>query len=196
MLRIAILASHRGSNLQAIIDASNRGEIDAEPALVISNNSQAGALLRANEAGIQTLHLSSHKHPDTAALDVAMCDALRQHNIDLVVTAGYMKRLGKTTMNAYTGRIVNIHPSLLPKHGGKGMYGMKVHEAVIAAGDKETGATVHHVEGDYDTGPIIAQRRIDVLPDDTPQSLAARLLPVEHALLVDTIRQLNVDKTA
>lgn len=187
MIRLGILASGEGTNLQALVDASRAGQMDAAPVIVISNNSASGAMGRAREHGIATCHLSARTHPDAAALDVAMCNALIEAGVDLVITAGYMKRLGPATLDAFSGRIVNIHPSLLPRHGGEGMYGMNVHRAVIAAGDTITGITIHYVEGDYDTGPVIAQREVPVKPDDTPESLAARVLDAEHVFIVDTV---------
>ncbi len=188
--RLGFLASGRGSNLQAIIDACATGRIAARPVLVISNNRAAGALERAAAAGLATLHLSSATHPGPGALDAAIRDALAAHGVELVVLAGYMKKLGPLTVAAYAGRIVNIHPGLLPKYGGQGMYGMHVHEAVLAAGDRESGATVHLVDGEYDRGPILAQAHVPVLPGDTPETLAGRVLGVEHALYVATLARI------
>lgn len=187
MTRIGILASGRGTNFQAIIDACSEGRLNAIPVIAISNNSKAFALERAREAGIETAHLSSHTHPDPADLDAAMTRLLQAHHVDLLVLAGYMKKLGPRTLAAFKGRILNIHPSLLPRYGGKGMYGMNVHRAVIENGDRETGVTVHWVEGDYDTGPVVAQRKIAVLPGDTPEALAERVLDQEHDLLIETL---------
>lgn len=188
-MNITILASHEGTNLQAILDASESGELDARVVLVISNNSRAGAMTRARDAGIETLHLSGVTHPDAADLDAHMCEAAEAHGTDLIVTAGYMKKLGPRLLARYEGRILNIHPSLLPRHGGKGMFGLRVHEAVLAAGDSETGATVHQVNAHYDEGDIVAQARIPVEEDDTPESLATRLRPLEHELLIRTLMQ-------
>ena len=190
MTGLGVLASGSGSNLQAIIDACSDGTLDARPAVVISNNSGSGALARAREAGVPALHLSSRTVPDAAELDRAICQALEEHEVDLVITAGYMKKLGPETLRRFNGHIINIHPSLLPRHGGEGMYGMNVHRAVIEAGDEITGITIHYVEGDYDTGPIIAQKELTVYPDDTPESLSARVLAEEHAFLVATLRVL------
>ncbi len=120
-------------------------------------------------------------------LDQAITDALKKHQVDLVVLAGYMKKLGPVTLAAYQGRVINIHPALLPKYGGKGMYGIHVHEAVLAAGETETGVTVHLVDDHYDGGAILAQRRVPVNSDDTADSLAARVLEVEHEFYVETL---------
>jgi phosphoribosylglycinamide formyltransferase-1 len=188
MTRLGILASHRGSNFQAIIDACERGQINAKPVLAISNNSQSMALTRARQAGIKALHISSVTHPDDH--DQAIADALTEQGIDLVITAGYMKKLGPVTLARFTGKIINVHPSLLPRHGGPGMYGLKVHQAVIDAGDHETGISIHRVESDYDSGPVIAQVRIPVASDDTAVSLAQKVIQREHALLVSTLASL------
>ncbi|WP_034271794.1 phosphoribosylglycinamide formyltransferase [Actinospica robiniae] len=187
---VAVLASHFGTNLQALITAARESSSGFGVALVISNNSGSGALAHARDAGIAALHMSGQTHPDTDALDQHMLTALRRHDIELLVTAGYMKKLGPAVLSAYKGRAINIHPSLLPRHGGPGMYGRFVHEAVLASGDTVSGATVHEVTADYDEGPIIAQRQVPVLPEDNPEDLAARVLPVEHALLAATVRVL------
>ncbi len=186
--KIGVLVSHRGSNLQAIIDACESGKINAKPTVVISNNSQSGGLERAGQAGIPTRHLSSKTHPAPDALDRAITTALEQHQVNLVVTAGYMKKLGPITLQAFRGKIINIHPSLLPKHGGKSMYGLKVHQAVLDAQERETGITVHHVDGDYDTGQIISQTTLPVFTSDTAESLAARVIIKEHEILIDTLK--------
>lgn len=185
--RIAVLASHRGSNFQAILDAIEAGRLQATVVLAISNNSGSEALMRAKRHNIATLHLSAKTHADPEDLDQAMAEALVEANADLVVTAGYMKKLGPVTLSAFSGRVVNIHPSLLPKYGGQGMYGKRVHEAVIASGDTESGLTVHLVEGEYDTGPILRQQKVPVLTSDTADSLAARIIAEEHKILVETL---------
>lgn len=122
-----------------------------------------------------------------------MLDALQAHEVDLVITAGYMKKLGPKTLKAYERKIINVHPSLLPKHGGKGMFGMKVHESVIQSGDLQTGITIHWVDKEYDTGPIIAQQVVAVEPNDTPLSLAKKVLTHEHNLLIETLATLMPD---
>jgi phosphoribosylglycinamide formyltransferase-1 len=186
-LRLGFLASHGGSNLQAILDAIGGGALHAEARVVISNNSQATALERARAIGVAAVHLSSATHADPDALDAAITDALRSHGVELVVLAGYMKRIGPRVIGAYPRRILNIHPALLPKFGGQGMYGMRVHGAVIAAGERESGATIHLVDGEYDHGPTLAQARVPVEPGDTPETLQARVLTIEHKLYADTL---------
>ncbi len=188
VLRIGVLASHGGSNLQAVLDAAASGRLDAIVAVVISNNRDSGALQRAAAAGVPWAHLSGKTHPSPDDLDAAIHETLALHEVDVVLLAGYMKKLGPRTLDAFRGRILNVHPALLPRHGGKGMFGMAVHEAVLAAGDAVTGATVHVVEEEYDTGPVLAQRQVPVLPDDTPEALRERVLAVEHALVVDVLQ--------
>ena len=193
-LRLGCLASGTGTNLQAIIDAAESGELQADVAVVISNNSTSGALQRARHASIPGFHLSGVTHPDDAALDVAILDTLQSHGVDVVVLAGYMKMLGPAVLSRYEGRVLNVHPALLPKFGGQAMYGRRVHEAVLAAGESVTGATVHVVDAEYDHGPIVAQSEVLVLPDDTPESLSARVLEREHELLVETLQKVATGK--
>ena len=187
VLRLGLLASHGGSNLGAIVAACRERRIDAEPVVVIGNNSDAFALDRARRAGIPTQHLSSRTHPDPAALDAAIAEVLARYGVDLVALAGYMKRLGPRVLGRWRGRIINVHPSLLPKFGGQGMYGARVHEAVLAAGEAYTGVTIHLVTEEYDQGPALAQRRVAVQPGDTVETLTERVLREEHALYVETI---------
>jgi phosphoribosylglycinamide formyltransferase-1 len=188
--RLGFLVSGRGSNMQAVIRACNSGELNARPAVVISNNAAAGALGIARQESIPTAHISSNTHPDPGLQDQAITAILQQYHVDLVILAGYMKKVGPFLLKAYKNRIINIHPSLLPEFGGQGMYGIRVHEAVLAAGRKTTGATVHLVEGEYDSGKILGQREVKVLPADTPQSLAARVLDAEHSLYVDVLKDI------
>lgn len=190
-MKIGALASHEGTTLQAVLDACAHGDIDGCVALVISNNADAGALRRARAADVPVAHLSGKTHPDPAALDRAIRDALQAAGIDVVLLAGYMKKLGPLTLGAYAGRVINTHPALLPRHGGQGMYGMHVHRAVIAAGDRVSGVTVHQVEDDYDTGPALAQRQVPVLPGDTPEALAQRVQASERQLLVEVLGALS-----
>lgn len=189
-LRLGFLASHNGSNMQAILDACKEGRLSARPAVVISNNSESGALARARQEGIPAFHLSNHTHPGPGALDQAICAALTRHQVEVVCLAGYMKRLGPRTLAAYRGRVLNIHPALLPKFGGEGFYGQAVHQAVLAAGEKESGPTVHLVDEEYDHGPVLAQARVPVLAGDTPETLATRVLAQEHRLYADTLQRI------
>lgn len=186
MKRVAVLASGSGTNLQAIIDylAELGDAASARVALVASDQANAGALERARAHGIEAIAL------DKAQRTVGLLPLLEQRGIDLVVLAGYMRLVPAEVTRAWRGRIVNIHPALLPAFGGKGMYGQRVHEAVIASGARTSGATVHFVDERYDEGPVIAQQAVEVLPDDTPDTLAARVLAAEHFLyprVVDAI---------
>ncbi len=185
--RLAVLASHGGSNMQAVLHRTLAGELDASVVLVISNNSRSGALDRARRQDIPWMHLSGRTHPEPGALDAAICSALLEVNAEVILLAGYMKKLGPVTLEAFRGRILNIHPALLPRHGGHGMYGMRPHEAVLAAGDRESGATVHVVDGEYDHGRVLRQHRVPVLPGDTPQTLQQRVLAVEHTLFSEVV---------
>lgn len=179
MLNIAVFASGGGSNLQAIIDACRSGRIDVQVCAVISNNANAFALRRAKEAGIPAYCLTE---------EAAILSVLRKHETDLIFLAGYLKKIGHSILNAYD--IYNIHPSLLPKYGGKGMYGIHVHKAVLAAGETETGITIHKVDVEYDTGQIMAQRVIEVLPSDTPEVLSTRVLEQEHVFIVEFLKNI------
>ncbi len=194
--KVAFMASGGGTNMQAIIDACVTGELAAEPCLVISNNAGSGALERARVAGIKALHMSSRTHADPDKLDAAMLEILQEQQIELLLLAGYMKKLGSRVLGYYRGRILNVHPSLLPCYGGQGMYGNNVHAAVLEAGETESGATIHIVDEEYDQGPVLAQSKVVVLPGDTIESLASRVLKVEHRLYVETLgRILNKEIT-
>lgn len=188
-LHLGFLASHGGSNMQAIIDACKAGRLDARPCVVISNNSDSMALQRAKNEGIPHYHINSQTHPAPLE-DEEILRAFQRHGVDTVILAGYMKMLGPATLRAYRGRILNIHPALLPKFGGKGMYGKRVHEAVLAAGEKMTGVTVHIVDETYDTGPIVNQCQVPVLEGDTVDSLAERVLKHEHVLYAETLQKI------
>lgn len=176
--------------MQAVIDACREGHLEAEPRVVISNNSHSGALRRAADAGIPHYHVSTVTHPDDDARDRAIVDILERHGVDLVVLGGYMKKLGSATISRFGNRIVNVHPALLPRFGGRGFYGIAVHEAVLAAGERVTGATIHLVDEQLDHGAVLAQRRVAVEESDTPETLAERVLAVEHSLYVDTLRRI------
>ena len=186
-LNLGFLASHNGSNMQAVIDACRAGRLDANPAVVISNNGDSGALERARNETIPWFHLSGRTHPEAEDLDREIVDTLLNHDVNLVILAGYMKKIGPVTLATFPGHIINIHPGLLPEYGGQGMYGWRVHEAVLAAGARETGVTVHVVDPIYDHGPILAQKKVRVKTSDTADTLAKRVLAVEHELYVDTI---------
>lgn len=192
-MRLAVLASHEGSTLQALIDACAAQTLDAEVVLVVSNNSKAGALRRAVAANIDTRHISIKTHGSEAAANQAIADALSDTKADWVLLLGYMKKMGEAILRQFSGRIINTHPALLPDFGGQGFFGRKVHEAVHASGVKETGATLHIVGQDYDTGPIIAQIRVPVLSGDDIDAIELRVKTAERKLLVDTLSQIEAD---
>ncbi len=189
-LRIGVLASHEGTTLQAILDACAAREIEARVVTVVSNNGGSGALRRARDAGAQGVHLSGKTHPDPDALDAAIIQALTANEVDVVMLAGYMKKLGPALLERYRGRILNTHPALLPKFGGHGMYGMHVHEAVLRAGETESGPSVHLVDAEYDTGRVLAQAQVPVESNDTPELLAARVQERERRLVVAVLGQI------
>ena len=186
--RLAVLASGRGSNLQAIVDHFDNlaRERVAKVVLVASNRADSPALIRAATASIDIAHFNA------ADDGTELLDLLKKHRIDLVVLAGYLKRIPSKVIREYSGRMINIHPALLPAFGGEGMYGARVHEAVIASGAKDSGVTVHLVDDDYDRGPIVAQWRIPVEPSDTADKLAARVLNVEHVVYPRTVEMVAI----
>lgn len=195
MLNVAVFGSGRGSNFKAVLDAIADGSIPlARISLVISNNATAGILDIARSGNIPALHISQKQFETEERFVAALLETLRSHGTDLVVLAGYMKRLPPSVVHAYRNRIINIHPALLPKFGGQGMYGIHVHEAVLAAQETVSGATVHLVDEEYDRGPVLLQRTVPVLPDDTPGALAARVLVAEHQLLPDAIRLFSEER--
>ena len=231
-LPIAVLASHEGTTLQAVLDACAAGRIPARVCLVISNNGDSGALRRARAAGVPARHLSAAtlagparpgaragagagsaaqtackavsggtlevsrtgpaapEEPVRAALDETICAALEASGAGLVLLAGYMKALGPVTLRRFAGRVLNTHPALLPKFGGRGMFGIHVHEAVLAAGEDHSGASIHLVEAQYDTGAVLAQASVPVQPGDSPRTLAARVQATERELLVEVLGQI------
>jgi len=183
-IRLAIFASHTGTTAQAVIDALRDRRIDGAAVLVICNNPDAEVLARAAAAGIPSVVINSRTHPDSDALDRAVLEAVRRVDATHILLAGYMKKLGPLTVRAFEGRVFNSHPALLPAFGGQGMYGDRVHEAVLAAGAARTGATVHRVTNDYDAGEILQQVEVPVLPDDDVSSLGERVRGAERDLVV------------
>ncbi|MFQ5797502.1 MAG: phosphoribosylglycinamide formyltransferase [Bacteroidota bacterium] len=188
-LHIAVFASGRGSNFQALLQAIEEKRIpNADIVLVVSNNSDARALEVARKHDIPAVHLSQKQFATEEEFNHALLQTLENHSVSFVALAGYMKRLDPAVIQRYRNRIINIHPALLPAFGGKGMYGAHVHEAVIASGTKLTGVTVHIVDEEYDHGPIVLQRAVPVEDHDSPETLAAKVLTVEHQLYSETVR--------
>jgi len=200
-LKVGVLISGGGTNMQAIINACLSDEIPAEIVAVISNNSNAFGLERAKKAGIPGYHISNTHYPNDADLDKAIASKLKEHGAELVCLAGYMKKRGSAFLDVFKNRVINIHPGPLPEYGGKGFYGLNVHHAVIEAGEEFSGPTVHLVDEEYDHGPPVGHIKVPVLPDDTPESLAERVLEKEHKLYPDVIgaiarKELDLDEIA
>ena len=184
------MASHGGTNLQAIMNACNQGVLNAEIKLVISNNSESKALIRARAGNIPALHLSKFTHPGPDDLDWAMKNEFVSRAVDYIILAGYMRKIGPELLRAFSGKVFNSHPSLLPKYGGQGMYGDRVHEAVIQNGEYETGVTIHIVDGAYDSGMVISQEKVEVLVADSVEDLRRRVQEVEHRLWVKVLQDI------
>jgi phosphoribosylglycinamide formyltransferase-1 len=189
-MRLGILVSGRGSNLEAILDAG------LDVALVVSNRSGVRALEVADSRGVPSRVMRRADFDDAAARDAAIGAALRASGVELAVLAGWDQMLRPAYFAAFGGRTINIHPSLLPSHGGAGMMGMEVHRSVLRAGETMTGATVHEVTSELDAGPILAQASVPVEPGDDAETLAARVLVEEHRLLVATLRHLGAEGAA
>lgn len=187
-MRVAVFASGGGSNLQAILDGIREGELPAAVVLVVADRTEAGALDRARREGIPTAVVRPADFGDAAAFGERLLALVHQHEVELIALAGYLRQVPPSVVAAFRHRILNVHPALLPAFGGKGMYGRRVHEAAIAYGVRWSGATVHLVDEEYDTGPIVLQEPVPVHPDDTPETLAARVLEVEHRLYPEAIR--------
>jgi formyltetrahydrofolate-dependent phosphoribosylglycinamide formyltransferase len=188
--RFGILLSGkgRGSNMQALIDAARDGRIPGEAALVVSTSPGAPALERAAAAGVPTRLIPAEDFATQEDLDQALAEAFEEAGVDLVCLAGYMRLLSPVFLQRFEGRILNIHPGLLPAFGGKGFYGRRVHEAVLASGVKVSGATVHFVDEEYDHGPILLQREVPVRPEDTVETLAGRVLEAEHQVYPEAVK--------
>lgn len=185
MFRIAVMVSGGGTNLQAIIDAISSGKItDTEIAVVISNNADAYALTRAKNAGIPAVCVSRKEIPDRTAYNQALMKAVDDANVDLIVLAGFLVVIPEEMIVKYRNRIINIHPSLIPSFCGTGYYGLKVHEGALSRGVKVSGATVHFVDEGTDTGPIILQKAVEVLDDDTPEVLQRRIMEQAEWILL------------
>jgi len=189
-IALAILASHAGTTAQAVLDALRDGRIAGEAVLVIANNPDAEVLERARAAGVPTRVLNARTHPDPHELDRAILAALREAHATHLLLAGYMKKLGPRTIAAYARRALNTHPALLPAFGGQGMYGDRVHAAVLEAGAKRSGATVHLVSDDYDAGEVLAQVEVPVLAGDDVASLGERVRAAERELVVSVLARL------
>lgn len=186
-VRFGVLLSGGGTNFQAIADNVKKGVIPGEIALVLSDHKDAYGLVRAEKMGIPHISMLRREYKDSESYYRAMIEKLDAAKVDYLLLAGFMRILPAFFTDHYKRRILNIHPSLIPKFSGKGFYGERVHEAVIAAGEKVSGATVHFVDAGCDTGEIILQREVPVLPDDTAETLAKRVLETEHEIYTEAI---------
>lgn len=184
MYNLVVFASGNGTTLQSIIDSINSGILQAQIKLVVSNNEDAYALERAKKANIETYIINSKTTED---IDIELEKVLSNYEIDLIVLAGYLRKIGNRLISKYT--IINTHPSLLPKFGGKGMYGMKVHTAVIEAKEQISGVTLHYVNENYDDGDIIKQTKVEILPSDTPETLSQKVQKVEKIQLIEALKE-------
>ena len=185
-VRLAVLLSGGGTTLQNLLDRIAGGQLDAEVAVVVSSRADAFGLERARHAGIPALTVARKAHPDVQTFNDALHAALEPHAVDLVVLAGFLSLFQPRAR--YAGRVLNIHPALIPSFCGEGFYGHRVHEAVLASGVKVSGCTVHFADEQYDRGPIILQGCVPVLEDDTVETLAARVLALEHELYPEAIQ--------
>ncbi len=189
MIKIGFMASHGGSGMRAVLEALDHG-LEAAATVLICNNQDAEAFTIAKRHDIPCYHLSGKTHPDPVLLDHAICETLQKHAVELVMLSGYMKLLGPVTLKAYQNRILNIHPALLPKFGGQGMYGDRVHRAVIDNRETLSGASVHIVTAEYDQGPVLNQQQVPLESGETVASLRQKIKQLEGDLYVKTLRKI------
>ena len=188
-LNIGFLASHSGSNMQAIIDNVKENKLSANLCCMISNNRKSFAIQRAINENIPNYIINEITH--TNNVDKEIVKIFKSHNVNIIILAGYMKLVSKYLIDSFNGRVLNIHPALLPNFGGKGMYGINVHKAVIESKENISGATIHLVNAEYDRGRILQQMEVPVLSNDTAETLAERVLKIEHILYTDTLIKIN-----
>ncbi|MDP1874805.1 formyltransferase family protein [Phenylobacterium sp.] len=187
-LRLGFLASRNGSSMRAILAAIAQGELPAEPRLVVSNNRNAPALAHAAAAGVATACIPTKADPE--ASDRALADAMADAGVNLVILSGYLRRLGPIFLARFRGRVLNIHPGPLPAFGGEGMYGRRVHEAVIAQGQRQSAAVIHLVDGEYDHGPEVARLDLPLQPGETAESLEGRMTALEPSFYLQTLQEI------
>ncbi len=192
--KLAVLASGRGSNFQAILEKIDNGWIPAAAKLCITNNPSAGVIDIARQHDIEVRIINSKSYPDAQSFNDAILSELTAAGIDYIVLAGYLKLIGRQIVEHYENRIINIHPALLPAFGGKGMYGHHVHQAVFDSGARVSGATVHLVNSEYDSGPIVVQKCIDISDVTSPEEIAARVLRIEHEIFPLAVKLLVEEK--
>ncbi len=190
MLKISFLASHRGSAAKYLIHAMQQGQLQAETAIVITNNRDSEIYLWCIENKIDVHCINSQTHLDEDEKDEAIRQLLHQADTGLVILSGYMKKIGPRTIKQFANKILNIHPSLLPRHGGQGLYGDKAHQAVLQSGDQQSGASVQFINEEYDQGPVIMQRTVDIDVGETVASLKSKVQAIEAELYLDSIKQI------
>ncbi|KGM32365.1 phosphoribosylglycinamide formyltransferase [Inquilinus limosus] len=190
VLRLGFLASHGGTSMRAIIGAIADGTLAGKACLAVSNNRDAPALRFAEAAGVPHRHISATSEGGEAAADLALCRVMQEAGAEWLVLSGYLRKIGPATLDRYRGRLLNIHPALLPEFGGRGLYGRHVHAAVLAAGRSVSGMTVHIVDDEYDHGPVVAQREVPVLSGDTVETLQQRIAEAEPAFFVEVLQSI------
>lgn len=193
-MRLAVFASGGGTNFQSILDAVQQGELPAHPVCCVSNTPEAGALERAQRHDVPAEVIPPGEYDSPSSFGAALLGLLDKHDASFIALAGYMIKIPANVVEAYRGRMTNVHPALLPAFGGKGMYGMRVHEAVVEYGVHWTGATVHLVDEEYDHGPVVLQEPVPVYADDTPEDVAERVKSVEHRLYPEALRLFAEDR--
>ena len=186
MIKIGFMASHGGSGMKAVLESVQTG-LNAQPVVLICNNQNAQAFTVARNFHIPAYHFSSNTHKDIEHLDRAICSTLKKNHVDILMLSGYMKKLGPVTLLEFKDRILNIHPALLPQFGGQGMYGDHVHQAVIDSKEAKSGASVHIVTAEYDQGPVLNQKKINLVSDETVESLREKIKKIEGELYVETL---------
>jgi len=189
-MKISFLASHGGSAAKHIITAIRNKQLEAEIGVVITNNPDSVIYDWCHENAVEVVCINGNTHTVESEKDLAIHKALIKVNTDLIILSGYMKKIGSTTLAEYSNRVLNIHPSLLPKHGGKGLFGDKVHQSVIASGDKQSGATVQFINEEYDEGPVFSQQSVEVVDGETVESLKAKVQAIEGELYLNSIKKI------
>ena len=192
-MKISFLASHGGSAAKHIMSAIRSNNLDAEIGVVITNNLNSHIYEWCHENTVEVVCINGNTHPLESEKDRAIHDTLFNVKTDLIVLSGYMKKIGNTTLTEYSNRILNIHPSLLPKHGGKGLFGDKVHQSVIMSGDSQSGATVQFINEEYDEGPVFSQQIVEVVKGETVETLKAKVQAIEGELYLNSIKRIIYD---
>ena len=191
-MKISFLASHGGSAAKHIIKAMREQQLNAQAGIVITNNRKSDIYHWCCENSVEVVCISGITHPIEDQKDEAICQQLQAAGTDLIVLSGYMKKIGPVTLDEFSNKILNIHPSLLPRHGGKGLYGDRVHESVLNSGDSQSGATVHFINAEYDEGPIVAQKVVDVVEEETLVSLKTKVQAIECELYLNSIKKILI----